>query len=116
MNTCPACESKERQVKNGLNPSGSQRYRCQGCGRVYTPAPKPLGYEAAVRQQAIQLYVDGQNQRRIARTLGVNHQSVANWIRAHAQQLPPAPLPEVSQVSELDELFTFVGSQKTWST
>lgn len=99
-----------------MNPSGSQRYRCQRCGRVYTPAPKPLGYESSVRQRALQLYVDGMNQRRIARTLGVNHQSVANWIKAHAQQLPPAPVPQVSQVSELDELFTFVGTKKTSST
>jgi transposase-like protein len=116
MNTCPYCGNTERQVKNGLNPSGSQRYRCQPCQRVYTPAPLPLGYERAVREQAVQLYVDGQNLRRIARTLGVNHQSVANWVAAYARQVPPAPLPERSAVSELDELFTFVGSKKTSST
>ena len=69
-----------------------------------------------MRAQALQLYVDGMNQRRIARTLGVNHQSVANWIKAHAQQVPPAPLPEHSEISELDELFTFVGAKKTSST
>src|SRR5262245_1946114 len=116
MNNCPRCTSTERQVKNGRNPSGSQRYRCQNCGRVYTREPKPLGYEEGLRDQAVQLYVDGQNLRRIARTLGVNHQTVANWVTAQAQRLPPAPVPAESAVSELDELFTFVGSKKMSST
>ena len=64
------------------------------------------------------LYVDGVNFRRIARTLGVNHQSVINWVNAHATQLPAEPpLPAGKPaVAELDELFTFVGSKKTSST
>ncbi len=66
MKQCPYCQNNERQVKVGLNASGSQRYRCQGCGRKYTPQPKEHGYGEAVR-----LYVDGMNFRRIARQLGV---------------------------------------------
>lgn len=116
MNECPKCGNTEEQVKNGRNPSGTQRYRCGGCRRVYTPRPKAAGYAPSVRLQAVQLYLDGMNLRRIARTLGVNHQSVANWVNAHARQLPPAPVPEQSAVSELDELFTFVGRKKTEST
>ena len=48
------------------------------------------------------------NLRRIARTLGVNHQSVANWVKAQAVRLPPAPVPSAVETIELDELFTFV--------
>jgi transposase-like protein len=48
------------------------------------------------------------NIRRIARTLGVNHQSVVNWVNAHAAQLPAAPVSSQVATLELDELFTFV--------
>lgn len=101
----------EGQVKNGMNPSGTQRYLCRACRRPYTPAPKLNGYDEAIRLQAVQLYGDGMNLRRIGRTLGVNHQSVANWVKAHAAQLPPAALPEAVETVELDELFTFVAKK-----
>lgn len=108
MNTCPYCQSNEGQIKNGLNPSGTQRWFCRHCRRVYTPAPKPKGYDEATRLEAVKLYVDGMNLRRIARTLHVNHQSVANWVKAYAARLPDAPVPSEVETVELDELFTFV--------
>src|SRR5438045_5834151 len=91
MNTCPYCHSSEKQIKDGLNASCSQRYRCKICQRHYTPEPKEQGYEEDVRQRAVQLYVDGMNFRRIARHLKVNHQTVINWVNAHSAQLPTRP-------------------------
>ncbi len=108
MNPCPYCQQTEGQIKNGLNPSGTQRYWCRRCARAYTPEPKASGYDEGIRQQAAQMYVDGMNLRRIARTLGVNHQSVANWVKAQAVRLPPAPVPSEAESIELDEIFTFV--------
>jgi hypothetical protein len=69
-----------------------------------------------IRQKAVQLYVDGMNLRRIGRHLRVNPQSVANWAKAHAELLPPAPVPEKVEKAELDELFTFIGDKKTGFT
>lgn len=112
---CPHCQMKSEQVKNGLNPSGSQRWWCKRCQRSYTPQPLPIGYAEEVRQQAIRMYVDGLNLRRIARLLKVNHQSVANWVNAYVAQLPPAPSPQEPQVLEQDELFTFIGNKKSAS-
>ena len=118
MVTCPHCQSTKRQVKVGRNPSGSQRYLCRGCGRKYTPEPTHQGYDEATRREAIKLYVDGMNFRRIGRTLGVAHRTVINWVNAYAASLPDqAPVPGDSQeVHELDELFSFVGRKKTKST
>jgi hypothetical protein len=59
------------------------------------------------------------NQRRIGRTLGVSHQSVANWLKRHAESLPdqpPEPEADRLEVNELEELFTFIGDEKTKST
>lgn len=116
--TCPYCHQTDRQVKAGRNASGSQRYKCQHCQRKYTPDPSPHGYSDDLRRQAVQMYVDGLNFRRIARSLGVAHRSVINWVNAHAEQLPeqpPVPAEEL-EVNEVDELFTFVQDKKTKST
>jgi transposase-like protein len=80
---------------------------------------REVGYAETKRQEALRLYVDGMNQRRIARTLDVSHQTVANWIKAHADSLPnlPPEVPELTlEVNELDELFTFVADKKTESS
>lgn len=41
---CPKCQANWKQYKAGLNPSGSQRYRCGECNCVHTPEPKRQGY------------------------------------------------------------------------
>jgi transposase-like protein len=118
MYECPDCHQKTRQVKAGLNRSGSQRVKCQHCQRRYTPAPGLNGYEAELRRRAVQMTIDGLNQRRIARLLGVSQGSVSNWVRAYAAQLPDEPArPDMPvPTAEQDELFTFVGHKKTSST
>ena len=113
---CPYCQQQTEQIKAGRNASGSQRYKCKPCNRHYTPEPSEHGYPPAVRQQAVRMYVDGMNLRRIARQLGVNHQSVANWVHAYAAQLPPAPTVAAPETVELDELFTFIGEKNDAST
>jgi len=113
---CPKCESEVKQHKVGKNTSGSQRYRCYLCGCKYTPEKKPHSYDPEFRQRAVQLYVDGMNLRRIGRHLGVHHQSIANWAKAHAEKLPVAPVPDKVENAEMDELFTFIGDKKTGST
>ena len=112
---CPRCQLQEKQYKVGFNLSGSQKYRCYKCGKNYTPKPNQNGYPAEVRLKAIQLYLEGNSFRSIQRLLKVNHQSVANWVRAYSERLPDAQVPEKPKVAELDELFTFIGKKKTSS-
>lgn len=76
MNECPYCQKKDRQVKARRTGAGSQRYKCQYCQGRYTPEPKESGYGDELRQQAVRLYLDGMNFRRIGRHLGVHHQTV----------------------------------------
>ena len=80
---CPHCQTTEFQIKDGYNKSGSQRYRCKRCNRTYTPVPRHVGYPECIRQRAIGLYRVGMDFRAIARELGVNHQTVANWVNHH---------------------------------
>jgi transposase-like protein len=115
---CPSCASSERQIKAGKTARGSQRRRCRLCNTYYTPERKPIGYSDEVKLRAIKLYLDGMNFRRIGRTLGVNHQSVINWVNEHHAKLPPKQDVSTSQADtiEFDELFTFIGEKKTERT
>lgn len=112
---CPKCKREEQQYRNGKTKAGSQRYRCNNCGYSYTPEKKAQGYSQTFRQTAIKMYIDGAGLRRTGRQLGVHHQSVANWAKDEAEQLPEAPVPAVVKTAEFDEIFTYIGDKKTGS-
>jgi transposase-like protein len=108
MILCPHCHTASL-VKAGRNPSESQRYTCKTCQRVHTPEPTAKGYLPELHAQALRLYLEGTGIRRIGRLLGVNPQTVTNWINAAAAKVQPTPpQPAASDVIELDELYTFV--------
>lgn len=114
---CPYCQQSGITIRYGLNRTGTQRYRCESCERVFTPAPKPHGHALALRQEAVKLYLAGMSLRNIAKHLRVHHQRVANWVQAAAQQLPERVADTTpTEIIEMDELSTFVGSKKTKST
>jgi transposase len=54
------------------------------------------------------------SQRKAARILQVSRQSVGRWVKKYVDSLPAQPpKPATSEVTELDELHTFVRSKKT---
>jgi transposase-like protein len=116
MKQCPKCQEQTKQVQAGKTEVGSQRYKCQHCKTRYTPDPKERGYPDDLRLQAVRMYADGINYRRVARLLNVSHVSVINWVKAFVAQLPDAPLPAELHTIELDELFTFIETKKSAST
>jgi transposase-like protein len=114
---CPRCSTTVKQNKIGKTSAGSQRWRCFVCQCKYTPEKKPRGYSPALQQQAIRLYVEGTNLRRIGRHLGIDHRTAGRWVKARAESLPEsAPMPENVHTAEMDELFTFIEHKKTGFT
>jgi transposase-like protein len=83
---CPYCRSTEQQIKDGRNRSGSQRYKCKVCGGTYTPNPRRNGYHHGLRRKAELLHRAGMSFREVARELGINHQTVANWVTRHIER------------------------------
>lgn len=108
---------KRATSETGFTRSGSQRYKCRPCGAVYTPEPKEQGYGETMRRQAIRLHVDGMGIRQIARHCQISPQTVSNWIKAYADQLPATKLPILhSDTIEMDELYTFVGKKTEFTS
>jgi hypothetical protein len=51
--------------------------------------------------------------RGIERATGVNHNTVINWVKQAGTNLPDAPeASEIPEVTQIDELETFVGKKK----
>jgi hypothetical protein len=64
------------------------------CRRKYSPDDKTKTYPESLRQQAVEMYLQGVNFRRIARRLKVAPRIVAYWITQRAEFMPDA-FPEV---------------------
>ena len=86
---------------------------CEGCRRYFTPNPKPNGYYATLREQALKLYLEGMSFRAVGRHLGINYGSVINWVNAHHETLPERVEGQTpTDTVEMDELFTYVGKKR----
>ena len=110
---CQFCGSAEMR-KYGRNLSGTQKYQCRKCGRKTTPNSKSIAHSPQIRQSALRLVAEGMSQRKAARILQVSGQSVGRWVKKYVDSLPAQPpKPATSEVTELDELHTFVRSKNT---
>ena len=112
MRECPYCSSTHKlQVKSGRNRSGTQRYKCQCCQRIYTPQPKI--YDEQFRLKAVWLFRLWRRQksyqqhipsaREVAVSLGINHQTLINWVNLY-------------EGLEVEENFVFLGYSSTERT
>ena len=108
---CPKCESTQIS-KNGRH-HGNQNYICLHCGRQFVESYSPKGYSDDVKQLRLKMYLNGMGFRGIERVTGINHNTIINWVRQAGKALPDAPeSDEIPEVTELDELQTFVGAKK----
>jgi transposase-like protein len=87
---------------------------CEDCHRYFTPQPKPNGYDSALKEQAVKLYLEGMSFRAVGRHLGINYGSVVNWVNAHHDQDLPEQVEDQTpaDTGEIDELFTYIGKKR----
>ena len=71
---------------------------------------------AAVKREAVGLYCAGLSLNATAKRLGVSAQSVMRWVRDHARDRCPKPVPEGrAVVVEIDEMWHFVEKRRASS-
>ena len=114
---CPRCES-DRIVKNGRR-KNKQNYLCRNCDR-HINTYDHRGYSQEIKKHCLTLYCNGMGFRGIERSTGVCHNTVINWVKQAASQIPDenyeTPQRTCTHVTaQLDELQTLVGSKKTKS-
>lgn len=108
---CPQCHSTSYR-KNGHR-RGKQCYQCHSCGRQFVESPVPKGYPSEVKQLCLKMYLNGMGLRGIERVTEIHHTTIMGWIKKAGIELPDSPEEdEIPEITEVDELQTFVGSQK----
>lgn len=76
----PNCQSNESVVKNGISAAGKQRFLCcsQSCrGRTFGLNPSYPGRVASVKQEIVDMILNGSGIRDIARVLHVSTRTVS---------------------------------------
>ena len=112
---CPACNSTNCR-KNGFTSAGTQRYRCNDCGKSFTNAPRKNGISQEKKDMAIKMYTEKVGFRRMGRLLNMSHVSALNIIRDYGEKLAKTPLHKGNaKVVEIDELYHWYGNKKKQS-
>ena len=108
---CPQCKSSQHK-KNGLR-RGKQSYRCKDCGYQFVENPIARGYPTEVKKLCLKMYLNGMGFRAIARVTEIDHGTIINWVREKGEKLSDEPQEEeIPEITEIDELPTFVGCKK----
>jgi insertion element IS1 protein InsB len=110
---CPRCGSTNL-VKNGHDYKGSQKFRCNACGR-YGTLEAQSGYGSTIRHCIEQAVTERLSLRGVERVFGISRRTVSRWLQHWIKQVPPLEKSVVEahpdDVLELDELWSFVGSK-----
>lgn len=108
---CPKCSSSQKK-KNGFR-RGKQSFRCKNCGCQYVANPTLKSYSKDVRQLCLKMYLNGMGFRAIARVTEIDHTTIMKWVEEAGESLPDEPQDsEIPEITEIDELQTFVGNKK----
>lgn len=109
---CPKCASTHIR-KNGKKKS-KQNYICVNCGRQFIDYYDLQGYSEQTKRECLEMYVNGLGFRAIERLKKVHHTTIITWVKKMGNMLPDVPeSEEIPEVTQIDELETFVGSKKT---
>ena len=87
---CPQCQSEE-VVKYGTTTDGKPRFRCQptaGCGRTFIRAYAYQGRVPGVKQQIIEMTLNGSGVRDIARVLQISPMTVIGELKKRRPRSP----------------------------
>lgn len=73
-----------------------------------------MGYDPALKPQAVQLCLEGMSFRAVGRALLVSFQSVINWFNQAYEQLPHHVEDATpSETIKIAHLFTYVGEKRS---
>ena len=87
---CPYCQG-DQVVKRGKTETGKQRYRCQNCAcshQSFLLDPAYKGRLPAIKQQVIEMSLNGSGVRDTARVLQISTATVINELKKRGRPSP----------------------------
>ena len=108
-----ARKKENKIIKSGFSPNGKQMFKNKKTGKRFIADDNRdhRGHPEKLREQALELYLEGVGLRSIGRYLGCVHGTVITWIRAASARLQPLSTTLLDEskigVVELDEMWHF---------
>ncbi|MGX8942017.1 IS1 family transposase [Symbiopectobacterium sp. Eva_TO] len=110
---CPRCHS-DKVYRHGLSPTKRERFRCQCCRRVFQLTYRYEARKPGVKEQIVDMAFNGAGVRDTARTLKIGINTVIRALKSPSpRRITSSPVAhaDVALICELDEQWSFVGSQ-----
>ncbi|MEO2083668.1 MAG: helix-turn-helix domain-containing protein [Desulfurobacteriaceae bacterium] len=118
---CPDCGSNWCK-KNGRQ-NNKQRYRCNECGRVFTPVASRKKHPREVKELALKMLSEGMGISAVARTLGLPEGTVSCWLHREGKRLEEINEKKLEKKRKekglegvdsfsFDEMWTYVGARR----
>ena len=111
---CKYCGQQEPVKRHGKSPSGQKRYRCYGCGKTFLAHYSNRASDPSVKEQIIQMALNGNGVRDTARLLKISASTVCLHLKKSNQvsYVNPAYWQKQLIVSlKVDEMWSFVGTK-----
>ena len=118
---CPDCGSNWCK-KNG-HQNGKQRFRCNECGRVFTPEAVRKKHPPEKKLLALKMLAEGMGISAVARALGIPGGTISCWLHREGERLKRINKEKVQKIKKetelkgvdsisLDEMWTYVGARR----
>jgi transposase len=79
--SCPYCDNQEAVRRKGVTPNGNQRYKCEACKRSFQLAYTKRAYRPGIKEQVIDMALNGRGIRDTDRVLRINMNMVMRTIK-----------------------------------
>lgn len=79
--SCPYCDNQKAVRRKGLTANGYQRYKCEACKRSFQLDYAKRAYLPGVREQVIDMALNGSGIRDTARVLKINMNTVMSMLK-----------------------------------
>lgn len=79
--SCPYCDNQKAVRRKGLTANGYQRYKCEACRRSFQLDYAKRAYLPGVKEQVIDMALNGSGIRDTARVLKINMNTVMSTLK-----------------------------------
>lgn len=79
--SCRCCGNQDKVQRKGLSTNGHRRYQCDACSRSFQLAYTHRAHEPGIKEQVIEMALNGSGIRDMARVLKINMNTVMSTIK-----------------------------------
>ena len=79
--SCRYCHNQKAVRRKGVSPNGHQRYKCESCKRSFQLRYAKRAYRPGIKEQVINMALNGNGIRNTARVLKINMSTVMSTLK-----------------------------------